>query len=143
QHGHEGFVRWGPLEQGDLRDRGRVRAALEKWRPQAVIHLAALISVEESVRKPDAYCETNVTATLGLLDEMRAVGVNALAFSSSAAVYGEPQRTPIDEAHPRRPLSPYGASKLTVEEKLVELACDHGLRSASLRYFNAAGADRD
>ena len=118
QHGHESAVRWGPLEQGDLRDRGAVRAVLAKWRPQSVIHLAALISVGESVQNPDAYYETNVTATLGLLKEMRAAGILALAFSSSAAVYGEPERTPIDEAHSRQPLSPYGASKLMVEETL-------------------------
>ncbi len=143
QHGHESFVRWGPLERGDLRDRGRIREALQKWRPQAVIHLAALISVGESVQKPDLYYETNVAATFGLLDEMRAAGIDRLVFSSSAAVYGEPQRTPIDEAHPCRPLSPYGASKRAVEEKLRERAQEHGLRSIALRYFNAAGADRD
>lgn len=143
QHGHESAVRWGPLEQGDLRDRGAVRAVLAKWRPQSVIHLAALISVGESVQNPDAYYETNVTATLGLLKEMRAAGILALAFSSSAAVYGEPERTPIDEAHSRQPLSPYGASKLMVEQTLIEHSQDHGLRSISLRYFNAAGADRD
>lgn len=143
QHGHESFVRWGPLEQGELRDRGRIRDVLQKWRPQAVIHLAALISVGESVEKPDLYYETNVTATLGLLDEMRVAGIDRLVFSSSAAVYGEPERTPIDEAHPCRPLSPYGASKRAVEEKLIERAQEHGLRSIALRYFNAAGADRD
>ncbi len=143
QHGHECFVRWGPLERGDLRDRGRLREVLAKWRPQAVIHLAALISVGESVQKPDLYYETNVAATLGLLDEMHAAGIDRLVFSSSAAVYGEPTRTPVDEAHPCRPLSPYGASKLAVEQKLAERADAQGLRSIALRYFNAAGADRD
>ncbi len=143
RHGHESFVRWGPLERGDLRDRGRIRDVLQKWQPQAVVHLAALISVGESVEKPDLYYETNVAATLGLLDDMRAAGIDRLVFSSSAAVYGEPERTPIDEAHPCRPLSPYGASKLAVEKDLIERADAHGLRSIALRYFNAAGADRD
>ncbi len=141
--GHRHAVRWGPLEKGDLRDGERVRAALERWRPQAVIHLAGLIDTSASVADPSTYYEHNVTASLTLLDAMRRASVGALVFSSSAAVYGEPAYTPMDERHRCLPLSPYGASKMMVERLLLDYAQAYGLRSVSLRYFNAAGADAD
>lgn len=142
-NGHRQAVRWGPLEKGDLRDPARIREALERWRPAAVIHLAGLIDTAESMRDPALYFQHNVVASAVLCDAMRETGLNRLIFSSSAAVYGEPNRTPIDEDHSCAPVSPYGASKMTVERMLADYGRAYGLRSISLRYFNAAGADPD
>lgn len=139
--GHRSAVRWGPLEVGDLRDGERVRAALARWKPASVIHLAGLIDTSASMADPSSYYEHNVTATLTLLDAMYRSGVSSLIFSSSAAVYGEPAYTPIDEKHRCLPLSPYGASKMMVERILQDYARAYGVKSVSLRYFNAAGAD--
>ncbi|MGE0152927.1 MAG: UDP-glucose 4-epimerase GalE [Reyranellaceae bacterium] len=141
--GHRHAVRWGPLEVGDLRDGPRIRAALERWRPAAVVHLAGLIDTAESVADPGRYYLHNVVASMTLLDAMRQAGVASLIFSSSAAVYGEPAYAPIDEAHPCAPLSPYGASKMMVERILRDYAGPYGVTSVALRYFNAAGADPD
>ncbi len=139
--GHRWAVRWGPLEHGDLRDERRLRAAFDRWRPQAVIHLAGLIDTRESVDDPAPYYENNVGGTLTLLACMRQAGVERLVFSSTAAVYGEPAYAPIDECHGLRPLSPYGASKLAAERILDDFCRAYRLRFAALRYFNAAGAD--
>lgn len=139
--GHRHAVRWGPLEKGDLRDGERVLATLERWRPVSVIHLAGLIDTSASMADPSSYYAHNVTASVALFDAMRRTGVSSLIFSSSAAVYGEPAYTPIDEDHRCLPLSPYGASKMMVERILQDYACAYGLNSVSLRYFNAAGAD--
>lgn len=139
--GHRDFVRWGPLEQGDLRDGERLRAVLRQWRPAAVLHLAGLIDSAASVADPGACYDVNVGGTLCLLRAMRETGVTRLVFSSSAAVYGEPEAVPVAETSPLRPLSPYGRSKAVVEAMLGDFARAHGLRALSLRYFNAAGAD--
>lgn len=141
--GHRQAVRWGPLERGDLRDGERVSAVLAKWRPHSVIHLAGVIDTSASVGDPAAYYSCNVTATLSLLDAMRKAGIGNLIFSSTAAVYGEPQYTPIDEGHGLSPLSPYGASKRMVEQILHDYGRAYGVRAVALRYFNAAGADLD
>lgn len=141
--GHRWAVRWGPLEQGDLRDANRLRMAFDRWRPQAVVHLAGLIDTRESVDDPAPYYDNNVGATLTLLACMRQAGVDRIVFSSTAAVYGEPAYAPINEDHRLSPLSPYGASKLAVERILEDFGRAYGLRTASLRYFNAAGADED
>jgi UDP-glucose-4-epimerase GalE len=139
--GHSWAVRWGPLANGELEDGRRLKTVLERYRPFAVVHLAGRIIAGESVADPAAYYRANVTASLALLDGMRDAGVARIVFSSSAAVYGEPEATPMAEEHPQRPVSPYGASKLMVERILTDYAHAYGLRSASLRYFNAAGAD--
>jgi UDP-arabinose 4-epimerase len=139
--GHRNAVRWGPLEKGDLRDGERVRAVLERWRPEAVIHLAGLIDTAASVADPSTYYLHNVGASHTLLDAMRHTGANGVIFSSSAAVYGEPDYTPIDEDHACAPVSPYGASKMMVERIMQDYAAAYGLNSVALRYFNAAGAD--
>jgi len=139
--GHRHAVRWGPLEKGDLRDRESVRAVLERWRPLAVIHLAGLIDTSASMADPSSYYAHNVGATMTLLDAMKRAGVLSLIFSSSAAVYGEPAYTPIDEKHQCLPLSPYGTSKMMVERILQDYARAYAFKSVSLRYFNAAGAD--
>lgn len=139
--GHEWAVRFGPLERCDLRDRAALEAVFRRHRPAAVIHFAGVIAVGESVADPAKYYDRNVTATLTLLEVMRDHKVNALVFSSSAAVYGEPERTPIPESHPLRPVNPYGRTKAIAEGMAADFGAAHGLRSLALRYFNAAGAD--
>jgi UDP-glucose 4-epimerase len=106
----------------------------------AVLHFAARSLVSESVAHPELYYRTNVCGTLNLLDAMRSAGVRALVFSSTAAVYGEPDEVPIPETAPTRPTNPYGASKLAVDQMLSAEAAAHGLGAVSLRYFNVAGA---
>ncbi|MFP5307345.1 MAG: UDP-glucose 4-epimerase GalE, partial [Gammaproteobacteria bacterium] len=107
----------------------------------AVMHFAAHSQVGESVSDPLRYYRNNVGSTLTLLDAMRRHGVGRFVFSSTAAVYGEPEANPIDEQHPTRPLNPYGRTKLAIEQTLADCAQAYGLRAAALRYFNAAGAD--
>ncbi|MEO3862150.1 UDP-glucose 4-epimerase GalE [Acrocarpospora sp. B8E8] len=106
----------------------------------AVLHFAAKSLVGESVEHPDRYWANNLGGTLTLLDEMRGAGVGRIVFSSTAAVYGEPERTPIRESDPTRPGNPYGASKLAVDTALTTFATLYGLAAVSLRYFNVAGA---
>ena len=140
-NGHAEFVKWGPFENGDIRDRKRLDATFETHRPAAVIHFAGLIEVGESVRSPLAFYENNVAGTLTLLSAAKAAGVDKLVFSSTCATYGLPQALPMDELHPQEPINPYGRSKLIVEQMLRDLDAHEGLRSVVLRYFNAAGAD--
>src|SRR4249919_710048 len=139
--GHRRAVQWGPLVEADLLDPAALAAAFEQHRIDAVMHFAARSLVAESMQQPALYFRNNVTGTLNLLDAMRAAGVDKLVFSSTAAVYGNPDYTPIDEAHPTRPINPYGWSKLMAERQIAEQCRAHGLRAACLRYFNAAGAD--
>jgi UDP-arabinose 4-epimerase len=139
--GHRWAVRWGPLVEGDIADGAALRRAIAQHRPAAVMHFAGSIAVEESVRDPLGYYENNVGATLTLLEAMREAGLDKLVFSSSAAVYGVPQRVPLQESHPLAPISPYGASKAMVERMLEDFAAAYGFAAVSLRYFNAAGAD--
>jgi len=106
----------------------------------AVLHFAAKSLVAESVARPSLYWENNLGGTLALLEAMRVTGTTRIVFSSTAAVYGEPERVPIDEAAPTRPANPYGASKLAVDTALAEHARMHGIGAVSLRYFNVAGA---
>lgn len=140
--GNRWAVRWGPLEEGDIADTARLRAVLERHRPEAVMHFAAFAYVAESVEKPRLYRENNVGGSASLLRALIEWRPVPVVFSSSCATYGDPERVPIDEDHPQRPASPYGASKLAVERMLAGLG-SAGLRSVSLRYFNAAGADPD
>ena len=109
----------------------------------AVFHFAAKSLVGESVAEPAKYWSANLGGTLALLDAMREIGVRTIVFSSTAAVYGEPEHTPVTEADPTRPTSPYGASKLAVDTTLTEFARLYGFGAVSLRYFNVAGAFRD
>jgi UDP-glucose-4-epimerase GalE len=141
--GHRWAVKWGPLVEADLLDRDALARAFDAHRIDAVMHFAARSLVAESMQQPGLYFRNNVTGTLNLLDAMRAAGVDKLVFSSTAAVYGNPEYTPIDEAHPTRPINPYGWSKLMAERQIAEYCSAHGLRAACLRYFNAAGADPD
>jgi UDP-glucose-4-epimerase GalE len=141
--GHRWAVKWGPLVEGDLLDPAALRGAFAAHAIDGVMHFAARSLVPESMRDPGLYFRNNVTGTLNLLEAMREARVDRLVFSSTAAVYGNPEYTPIDEAHPTRPINPYGWSKLMAERCIEEHARAHGLRAASLRYFNAAGADPD
>ncbi len=141
--GHEWAVQWGPLVQGELSDRARLCAAIAEYKPVAVLHFAALLSVGESVAEPARYYRNNVLGTLDLLDSMRESGLARIVFSSTAAVYGDPIDTPIRESHPMAPTNPYGATKLAVERMLTDHSGAYGMSSIALRYFNAAGADPD
>ena len=141
--GNRWAVSWGPLVVGDVRDQAQLAAAFAEYRPRAVIHLAGLISVGQSVHDPSSYYSNNLIGIWTLLEAMRRHEITQLVFSSSASVYGEPENMPIREVHPRRPMSPYAMSKLASERMLADYAQAYGVRSVSLRYFNAAGADPD
>jgi UDP-glucose 4-epimerase len=138
--GHRDAVLCGDFVQGDMADRALLDSVLSRGF-DAVMHFASFIQVGESVQHPALYYQNNVVKTLALLDAMRSHGVQRFIFSSTAATFGEPQYSPMDERHPQRPLNPYGRSKLMVEQVLADYAQAYGLRSVSLRYFNAAGAD--
>lgn len=140
--GHRDAVLWGDFVQGDMADRALLDSLLSRGF-DAVMHFASFIQVGESVQQPAKYYQNNVVNTLGLLDAMRAHGVGRFIFSSTAATFGEPQYSPIDELHPQQPINPYGRSKLMVEQVLADYDRAYGLRSVCLRYFNAAGADHD
>ena len=141
--GHRWAVQWGPLVEGDLLDTHALRDAFGRWPFAAVMHFAALSQVGQSMAEPERYFRNNVTGTLNLLEAMQAAGVQALVFSSTAAVYGTPLYTPIDEAHPAQPINPYGLSKWLAEQQIRAYCEAYGLRAVCLRYFNAAGADAD
>ncbi len=130
------------LEQVDLLDRARLAAVLAQGF-DGVLHFAARALVEESVRRPELYWETNVGGTRNLLDAMRAAGVGRMVFSSTCAVYGEPETETLHESSPTRPVNSYGASKLAVDMMIRDEATAHGLAAVSLRYFNVAGASGD
>lgn len=126
---------------GDLRSSDDIDACLRSGSFDLVMHFAALAYVGESVSDPESYYDNNVVGTFNLLRSMRRHGVDKLVFSSTCAIYGEPEFLPIDESHPKRPINPYGRSKLTAEMMLRDYAHAYNLHSVALRYFNAAGAD--
>ena len=136
-------VRWGPLVVGDIADGELVTRTLGEYRAEAVLHFAGSASVAESVADPALYYRNNVAGSLALLDAMRRAGVRHFVFSSTSAVYGNPRRLPIAEDADTAPVSPYGRSKLMVEQMLADEDRAYGLRYMALRYFNAAGADPD
>ena len=138
--GHRDAVLCGEFIQGHCGDRALLDRVLSQGF-DAVMHFASFIQVGESVQHPDKYYANNLVHTLTLLDAMRAHGVNKFIFSSTAATFGEPLRTPIDEQHPQNPINPYGRSKWMVEQVLADYERAYGFASVSLRYFNAAGAD--
>jgi UDP-glucose 4-epimerase len=140
-NGHVEFVKWGPLEVGDIRDRGRLDEIFRKHDPLAIVHFAAAIEVGESVRNPGGYYDNNVSGTITLLRAAQAAGINKIVFSSTCATYGVPSSIPVNETHSQSPINPYGRSKLIVEQILRDLDLYQGFRSFILRYFNAAGAD--
>jgi UDP-arabinose 4-epimerase len=141
--GHRSLVRFGPLIEGDIRDRVALKRTLAQIRPVACVHFAAFAYVAESVEHPGLYYGNNVVGSLDLLEVLAESSVAKLVFSSSCAVYGEPEHLPVSEDAAKRPMSPYGRSKLMVEDMLRDFDPACGIKSVSLRYFNAAGADPD
>lgn len=127
----------------DLGDVSALDAILQAFPVEAVMHFASFIQVGESVQMPAKYYDNNVGNTVRLLDAMVRHGIDKFIFSSTAAIFGDPEYVPIDEQHPQRPINPYGRSKRMVEEILADFGHAHGLRAVCLRYFNAAGADPD
>ncbi len=140
EKGHEWAVRWGPLEHGDIGDAARLEEVFARHKPRAIVHMAGYIEVGESVRQSARYLHNNATKSEVLIAAAVRQGVDAFVFSSSCAVYGMPQTEQLDETHRIAPLNPYADSKARVEVRLTRAASE-GLRAASLRYFNAAGAD--
>jgi UDP-glucose 4-epimerase len=140
--GHREAVKWGELFEVDLLDAAGLDKVFERGRFDAVMHFSGVSLVGESIRSPYAYYFNNVGGTLNLLQAMKRHEVERLVFSSTAAVYGQPTCERIEEGHPLAPISPYGESKLMVERILRDAANAYGLKSVSLRYFNAAGASQ-
>jgi len=139
--GHADLIPGGTFIQGNLGDRVLLDGLFQENKIDAVMHFAALSLVAESVDRPLKYYGNNVAQNVTLLEAMVRNGVNKLIFSSTAAVYGQPHESPVGESHPCRPVSPYGKSKLMVETMLKDCDRAYDLKSISLRYFNAAGAD--
>ncbi|MEC8937121.1 MAG: UDP-glucose 4-epimerase GalE, partial [Pseudomonadota bacterium] len=139
--GFRELARHGELVVGDLADTSLLERLFTEHRIDGVMHFAAASLVGESMQDPGKYYRNNVANTLNLLEVMVRHEVKHFIFSSTAATFGEPEYAPIDEAHPQRPINPYGASKLMVERMLQDFYTAHGLNSVCLRYFNACGAD--
>ncbi|RKX63401.1 MAG: UDP-glucose 4-epimerase GalE [Thermodesulfobacteriota bacterium] len=140
--GHKWAVLYGDLIKADLADKETLRKVFKEFKPDAVMHFAASIVVPESVKNPLKYYRNNVVNTINLLEAMEEFGVKNFIFSSSAAVYGIPEKIPISENAPLNPINPYGETKATVERILRDLANSRdNFRYVSLRYFNVAGAD--
>ena len=139
--GYRDAVLGGTFVQADLADSAQLDAVLSAHRFDGVMHFASFIQVGESMRDPAKYYRNNIANSLNLLDAMHRHGAGNFIFSSTAAIFGEPDYVPIDENHPHRPINPYGYSKLAVERMLTDFDQAYGMRSVCLRYFNAAGAD--
>ena len=142
-YGHRNAVKWGPLVVGDISDSSFLGKVFEKYKPHAVIHFAAFAYVGESVQDPGKYYQNNVAGTINLLEVMRSYGCRKIIFSSTCATYGVPDRLPLDENSEQLPISPYGKSKLMIEQMLADYDLAYGIKHIALRYFNAAGADPD
>lgn len=139
--GFRKLAKWGEFIQGDILDEEKLRACLRTHKPEGIIHFAAFSQVGESVNHPDKYIRNNVGGTLNILESMRDTGVRNIVVSSTAAVYGIPERCPITEDMPAHPINPYGETKLFMEWMLADFARACGISWTALRYFNAAGAD--
>lgn len=141
--GHRGAVPHDRLIVGDLFDRSLLEDTLAGRKIDAVMHFASFIFVGESVVDPAKYYHNNISGSLSLLEAMRITGVRKIVFSSTTATYGVPERIPITEAEPQRPINPYGYTKLVIEQALADYAKAYGFGYAALRYFNASGASPD
>ena len=139
--GHEEAIKGVELVKGDLSKFEEISRALKDYQPDAVVHFAASIEVEESVKDPEKYFQNNIVNGLNLLRAMKENNIKKIIFSSSAAVYGDTEINPISENDPKKPMNPYGLTKMMFEKILESYAPAYGLKSISLRYFNAAGAD--
>jgi UDP-glucose 4-epimerase len=142
-YGYRDAVKYGEFVEGDLGDAAALDRVFSGHDIDAVMHFAAFIQVGESVLKPAMYYRNNVVNTVALLDAMVRHDIEHFIFSSTAAIFGEPEYTPIDERHPKQPINPYGRSKLMVEQILEDYDSAYGLKATCMRYFNAAGADPD
>lgn len=142
-HGYKEFAKWGEFIPGDISDEKLLENVFKHYNIEAVMHFCAYIEVGESVIDPQKYYINNVSNTLTLLKVMLKNNVNKFIFSSTAAVYGMPERIPIKEDDPKNPINPYGRSKWMVEQILEDYDKSYGLKSIRFRYFNAAGADED
>ncbi|MEZ5886895.1 MAG: UDP-glucose 4-epimerase GalE [Paracoccaceae bacterium] len=134
-------VKFGPFEQGDLADRTRLDEVFAKWRPEAVMHFAALSLVGDAMRDPGRYWRANVLSSLNLIEAAVAADCRQFIFSSTCAVYGDQDGVVLDEETEARPINAYGKSKHAIEQMLGDFAASHGLRPVIFRYFNVAGAD--
>ena len=139
--GHAYAVKWGPLIIGDLENRDKLYATIDKFKPKAVLHFAASTLVLESMENPGKYYRNNLGGSIALLEAMRDYGITNLIFSSTCATYGPVRSIPIMENHPQHPTNPYGRSKLMIEQMISDFEAAHGMQSIILRYFNVAGAD--
>lgn len=140
-YGHREAVKWGHFVQGDLQNLDEIEAVFREYKIEAVFHFAAYAYVGESVGQPEKYYYNNVANTLNLLHVMKKYGCDKIIFSSTCATYGEPEKVPITEDMPQKPINPYGASKLMVERIFKDYSGAYGLKFVVFRYFNAAGAD--
>ena len=139
--GHRDLVKWGPLVEGNILDAPRLRDCLKTGKPDGIIHFAAFSQVGESVRDPGKYIRNNIGGTLNILEAMQDADIRNIVVSSTASVYGIPERMPVTEACPTLPINPYGETKLFMERMLADFALSCGISWTALRYFNAAGAD--
>lgn len=142
-NGNKDSVKWGPLEIGDICDRDFLVAVFKKYKPDAIMLFAAYAYVGESIEYPQKYYNNNLQGTLSILDAMKECGIKKIIFSSSCATYGLPETDTIDEKHTQLPVNPYGWSKLMCEQIIKDYCYAYGFKAVSLRYFNAAGADKD
>jgi len=141
--GHKEAVTTPNFELADLADKESLNRVFKKYKIDTVIHFAGFIAVGESVENPAKYYRNNVIGTLNLLDIMLENKVKNIIFSSTAAVFGNPEYTPIDEAHPTAPINPYGKTKLMIENIFTDYRSAYGLNYIALRYFNASGCSSD
>ncbi|WP_226689028.1 UDP-glucose 4-epimerase GalE [Ruegeria arenilitoris] len=139
--GWQDAVKFGPFEQGDLRNRARLDEVFAKYQPAAVMHFAALSQVGEAMSQPGRYWTNNVTGSLNLIEAAVAAGCLNFVFSSTCATYGEHDNVVLDEDTPQLPLNAYGASKRAIEDILHDFEAAYGLNHVIFRYFNVAGAD--
>ncbi len=141
--GHSNAIKWGPSCIASTLNRDDLIDAFEEFSPVAVMHFAAKSLVGESIKSPGDYYRANVLGTLTLLEAMKAMKVGTIVFSSTAAVYGNPNRALIREDDPKVPINPYGVTKWTSEQMIEDFSAAYGMKSVRLRYFNAAGADSE
>ena len=143
ERGHRWAVKWGPFEQGDIRNEKDLERVFQKWRPWAAVHFAAYAYVGESTQDPAKYYDNNIGGTAKLLAACAPHNCKNFVFSSTCATYGVPAGLPLKEDDEQRPINPYGYSKLAVERMLRDVDTAKGIKHVALRYFNASGADPD
>lgn len=141
--GWQDAVKFGPFERGELADRARLDEVFVRWKPDAVMHFAALSLVGDAMRDPGTYWRANVLSSLTLIEAAVAAGCLDFVFSSTCATYGDQDGVVLDENTPQAPINAYGKSKLAIEQMLGDFAVAYGLRPVIFRYFNVAGADPD